>query len=104
MGEYFIGQWSNGTLKPFVDKKGKSGNADRFVGAQPLIIKEDGNNTLYNMRKMNELPNHLALAAQVDLLKQQTLLNFQFIYHKLKATSLDRFVSDNIFKIIGKKF
>ena len=47
--------------------------------------------TQYNLRKMSEMPHALTMAGDVDILKQQALLNFDFLYNKLNAFSLDRY-------------
>ncbi len=81
-----------GCKKSYVDKKGTAGKADRFVAQQPWVIKEDGENIIFNLRKMNELPYHLTLAEMVDALKEHTLLNFTFIYEKMRGIGIDRCV------------
>ena len=45
----------------------------------------------YNLRALNELPYHLTVTENVDDLLEKALLNFEFIYYKLKATSFDRY-------------
>ena len=46
--------------------------------------------TQFNLRKMAELPHALTLAADVDGLKEHVFLNFDYIYCKTKALSIDR--------------
>ena len=50
---------------------------------------------VYNMRKLKELPHHLLHAQQLDKLKSETLVNYEWTLAKLRATSL-RCVLDDI--------
>ena len=60
LAEYFIGKWGPGTNKPYVDHKtGKDSEADRFVAKQPLVFSGKGPKTIFNHRKMGELPYNL---------------------------------------------
>ena len=77
--------------KSYVDKKGVAGESDRFVPKQPLIIKEgdDLTDTIFNRRKMTEMPFHLVHAEMIHELKKNALMDFHWIYQKLRATTID---------------
>ena len=57
------------------------------------LFPVDGH-VIYNLRKLNELPYHLLQANQMDILKMQTLFNYEFTLCKLKATSLFGILDD----------
>ncbi len=38
---YFLGKWSGGVKKSYTDRKGNSGEADRFVAKQPFAFVKD---------------------------------------------------------------
>ena len=40
MSEFFVGKWSDGVKKSYTDRKGNSGEVDRFVAKQPFVFKE----------------------------------------------------------------
>ena len=103
--DYFSGVWSNGRLKPYKNRKGKSGMADRFVAKQPLVFKEGsephngpaghGERTVFNLRKMAELVYHLckaSSASDISRLKDEVLFNFDWLYEKSRATGFIRSV------------
>ncbi|KAK6972688.1 NACHT domain- and WD repeat-containing protein 1-like isoform x3 [Biomphalaria glabrata] len=89
IAEYFQSIWA-GTPKPFT---GNEKGADRLVSNQALFSeppdsKGYGDDRLYNLRKVNELPYHL-LRAQLNVqLKQSCLCNFEWMLAKLCGTSL----------------
>ena len=72
-----------GTLKAYTDNKGTESEADRHVALQPLRF---GN--AYNLRKLTNLPYHRLEAGQMDELKTECLMNFDFIFAKLHAVGL----------------
>ena len=89
--EYFLGLWADGKYKNYVDRKGNEGASDRLVPAMPYQYKAAAEGqSQYNLRKMAELPHALTLAEDVDALKEHAFFNFDFLYCKLKALSLDR--------------
>ena len=44
----------------------------------------------FNLRKLAELSHALTLGGDVNALKEHAFFNFDFLYYKLKALSLDR--------------
>jgi len=64
IAEYFSGKWASTTKtivkKPFRNKKGGTGEADRHVQSQPLLLSGSLESSEYkcNVRKLNLLPYH----------------------------------------------
>ncbi|XP_060587443.1 NACHT domain- and WD repeat-containing protein 1-like isoform X3 [Ruditapes philippinarum] len=83
LADFFSGRWANGHQKPYTSSKGEKGTADRHVALQPNKFGHS-----YNIRKLNNLPFHRCKAKQCDVLKKESLCNFEFLLDKLKATSL----------------
>ena len=84
LSEYFLGTWSKGRAKPFnytqqqrakLGIKGREGQADRKVTAQPLVYYDkEGYRSRFNLRKFSELPFHLIRARKFeDLFKARQL-------------------------------
>lgn len=95
LSEYFIGTWS-GRKKPFHDKEGNFGDAERFISTQPNVFSEDNadDTVVFNHRKLNELPYHLVRAEQIETLKSSVLLNLDWLYNKLRAFGFDSVMDD----------
>ena len=95
LADYFLGKWSNGAQKPYVDKDGTTVFKDRLVARQPLTFSnEKEKRVIFNLRKLNELPYHLLHAGNLKRLKEETLCNFEFLLAKLRATSLESVLDD----------
>ena len=58
-------------------------DVSRQVSSQPLIFSE----SVYNLRKLSELPFHLVHSNQPEKLKDISLCNFEWMLCKLQATS-----------------
>ena len=71
-----------GKKKPFTDKDGKNESEDRHVVAQPIQFGDT-----YNARKLNNLPYHLTMSGKINELREECLLNIEFLLSKLKAIS-----------------
>ena len=67
---------------------------DRLVAKQPLSFQINQEQTIFNYRKLTELPHHLLCSAQLDELKKETLCSFEFLLAKLTATSIDVVLED----------
>ena len=74
-------QYIIGTAKPYSDSKGNHGSADRLVATQPFKF-----GSRYNIRKLMELPCHLAVTGMAGL-KTHVLCNLEWLVAKLVATS-----------------
>ncbi|XP_022094961.1 uncharacterized protein LOC110981600 isoform X2 [Acanthaster planci] len=94
ISEYFMGKWAM-VKKPY---PGNDGGADRLVDPMPLVWTHffpDGmHRQVYNLRKLNELPYHLLHASQMDKLKTEVLVNYEWTLTKLKATGLRSVLDD----------
>ncbi|KAK7479964.1 hypothetical protein BaRGS_00028791, partial [Batillaria attramentaria] len=89
LSHFFAGTWANGNPKPYTDKSGKAGQANRNVGQQPLKFDHS-----FNLRKLNNLPFHSGLAQQREMLKKDCLLNFAFLQTKLQACGVRALLDD----------
>ena len=95
LANFFSGTWAAGAVKGYRDRRGNSAAAERFVASQPLVFKEgDGaTGTVFNLRKMNELPYHLCKLCSprnFDRLKAEVLCNYDFLYEKIRAQGIMR--------------
>ncbi|XP_072034448.1 NACHT domain- and WD repeat-containing protein 1-like [Amphiura filiformis] len=88
----FLGEFSKGTIRPItLTARGKAfDNADRHTSLQPLVFGDD----VFNLRKLQELPYHLAEASMDDALAEQVLFNFNWLLTKLRAFSFLELMSD----------
>ena len=94
MSEYFLGKWSGGVKKPFVNKEGKEMSMDRLVPKQPLMFDSRKDQAIYNLRKLSELPFHLLKSGNFDQMREECLCNFEFLLAKLQGTSLQLLMGD----------
>ena len=94
MSEYFLGKWSGGVKKPFVNKEGKEMSMDRLVPKQPLMFDSREDKEIFNLRKLSELPFHLLHSGNLEQMKQECLCNFEFLLAKLRGTSVHVLMSD----------
>ena len=86
MAEFFLGSWSEGLPKPYVNKSGDRCEMDRLVPMQPNMFAErEDSQSVYNYRKLNELPHHLIKSGDVNFLKKHVVTNFDFLQSKLRA-------------------
>ena len=86
LADYFLGRWAQGEQK--VDSKGNA--KDRHVSRQPLKFS-DG---VFNHRKLTELPYHLLKSKDIERLKRNVLCNYEFLWTKLKASSVHEVMDD----------
>lgn len=103
MAEYFMGVWGGGRKKPFrysaflktrLALTLDDGEEDRDVPEQPLILRRGITGTIYNKRKLNELPFHLAVCKRFDILSEMCVFNYHWLWTKLKVTGLQPLVED----------
>ena len=92
LATYFEGTWSDGKLKPVTlsHRQLVLENVDRQVASQPLKFTE----SIYNLRKLSELPYHLCFSGQLDTLKQIALCNFDWQLSKIHAESYTSLMQD----------
>ena len=94
MSDYFLGKWSSGVKKPFVSKEGKEMSMDRLVPKQPLMFDSGEGKQIFNLRKLSELPFHLLHSGNLEQMKEECLCNFEFLFAKLRGTSLQVLMGD----------
>ena len=103
MAEYFMGVWGGGKKKPFKYSEfikcrlaltANDGEEDRNVPNQPLVLRRGNNGTIYNKRKLNELPYHLTFCKKFDILSEMCVFNYQWLWTKLRVTGLQPLVED----------
>ena len=92
MAEYYLGIWHDKPkpLELYKKKKGSYPNAMRQVPAQPNTFGA----MKFNIRKMNELPHHLTKCGRFDEFVTHICRNYDFLYYKCFATSIDTLLSD----------
>ena len=105
ISDYFLGVWSGTKRKPFkhpamLMAKYKLINDEdeesRNVPEQPFKFEQSGS---YNLRKMSQLPYSLSCCKRYEELKSHVLCNYEYLYNKLKISSVQSILSDyNIFR------
>ncbi|CAC5426735.1 unnamed protein product [Mytilus coruscus] len=82
LSDYFSGTMAYDHKKPFVNRNDGKDSTDRYVASQP--IKYD---STYNGRKLGNLPYHLIMNGNISRLKEECLLNVEFLTSKLDYSS-----------------
>lgn len=96
LADYFLGSWA-GKAKPVKGSaKTVSGStaAPRYVLSQPLAFQDDISTTRFNCRKYDQLPRHMFLARRFEELDNLVLFNYEWLYNKTKALSLQDILGD----------
>ena len=100
ISDYYLGIWSGIKRKPFrhpailMAKYKLIDNEDeecRNVPEQPFKF---GQSDSYNMRKLSQLPFSLSCCKRYEELKSHVLCNYDYIYNKLKISSVQSILSD----------
>ncbi|XP_041349350.1 NACHT and WD repeat domain-containing protein 2-like [Gigantopelta aegis] len=103
ISEYYLGTWSGTEKKPFkyttklmnrLKRTSPESAACRYVPEQPLLLRKTGVSERYNSRKLSQLPYSLINSGQFGLVKSHCFCKFEWIYTKLKATSLQQIIAD----------
>ncbi|XP_064618536.1 NACHT and WD repeat domain-containing protein 2-like [Lineus longissimus] len=104
LADYYLGRWGGIAKKPFqyplkmAEKfhlQNRNCSACRYVPEQPVIfITNNGLKKIYNLRKLSQLPYHLAKSYNHALLKSEVYFNHDWIYAKLKVCSLAELLTD----------
>ena len=92
LSEYFEGIWSGKECKPItlVHRNLNLVGISREVAPQPVQFST----SVYNIRKLNELPYHLLLSKQLEKLKTIVLCNFHWLHTKITTTSFQTVMQD----------
>ena len=85
LAEMYMGEYSEGTIRPITLRKRKKtfDKADRKAALQPLAFGVD----MFNSRKLQELPGHLAEAYMEQELLENCIGKFDWVLAKLQAFS-----------------
>ena len=106
MADFFLGKWASGRKKPFIYPQRvatrmrlerRESEADRKVADQPLFWqrKENGKKvTVYNKRKLIELPYHLLQSGRVNELTKTVIWSYNWMHAKIKAYSPHHVLED----------
>ncbi|XP_061175047.1 NACHT and WD repeat domain-containing protein 2-like [Saccostrea echinata] len=94
IADYYLGIW-HGKPKPLSNngKQTKSQSFDRQVPSQPLTFDCNGQ-VRFNRRKYDQVPRHLYNAERLEELNRLVLFNYEWIYNKIKALSLQHIIAD----------
>ena len=92
LAAYFQGSWGGGKKKPIhlTKRKKTLPDGDRQVSSQPILFGKG----VFNLRKLSELPYHLTHAGKFDVLDEELLFNFEWLYSKLQGESLNKLLVD----------
>uniref|UniRef100_A0A4X2KUG1 NACHT and WD repeat domain containing 1 n=1 Tax=Vombatus ursinus TaxID=29139 RepID=A0A4X2KUG1_VOMUR len=91
LSEFFTGAWSQGIKKPIsLPLLGKPLNFDRKVAPQPLWFSD----TVANLRKLSELPSHLANSGCTEELKKDVLGNMDWISCRVLSSGITSMLED----------
>ena len=98
LADYFLGLWSN-KKKPYTvvshgNKSKTVHKAKRHVISQPLTFGETNGNVNYNRRKYDQVPQHLYFAGRFQEFSDHIIFNYDWLYNKTKALSLDYVLHD----------
>lgn len=88
----FSGKWGGGRKKhiTLTRRKKTLADADRQVSSQPLMFSK----SVFNLRKLSEMPFHLIHSDHTDRLARKVLFNFEWIYGKVRGQSLNEVLDD----------
>ena len=90
----FSGRWGGGRKKriTLTHRKKTLPDADRQVSSQPLMFSK----SVFNLRKLSEMPIHLIYSGLSDRLASEVLFNFEWIYGKVRGQSLSEVLKDYV--------
>ena len=94
MADYYLGVWSNGNAKEFRWPDFPVTKLDRMVPSQPLHYETLDGRIRYNLRKLDQLPRHLHKSGRLDELEELILFNYEWIYNKIQAFSIENVMAD----------
>ena len=90
----FSGRWGGGRKKriTLTHRMKTLPDADRQVSSQPLMFSK----SVFNLRKLSEMPIHLIYSGLSDRLASEVLFNFEWIYGKVRGQSLSEVLEDYV--------
>ncbi|KAH9495509.1 hypothetical protein Btru_013100 [Bulinus truncatus] len=99
LADYFLGTWS-GRPKPAAAPNGRKlpagiTSSDRRVPAQPHTFGDAGEGSFrFNKRMYNQVPRHLHLSGRYKELNSLAFFNYEWLYGKTRALSLQHVMDD----------
>jgi len=93
IADYYLGNWFQKPMK-YKNLNGEEKLVERYVLSQPLTYTSAGGKTDYNQRKYDQVPRHLYLANRLDELNAKVMFNYDWLYNKIKALSLQKILAD----------
>ena len=99
LADYFLGIW-NEKKKPYTvisienSQIRKMHKASRLVMSQPLTFGMKNGCVNYNRRKYDQVPAHLYFAGRFQEFSDHILFNYDWLYNKTKALTLDYVLDD----------
>lgn len=101
LADYFLGTWARkpkpiSSISPEYDAVVKSSGTtgERYVPTQPLTFQLGDSPVKFNRRMYDQVPRLLYKAERFDELNKLVLFNYEWIYNKTKALSLQHIFSD----------
>ncbi|XP_063411269.1 NACHT and WD repeat domain-containing protein 2-like [Mytilus trossulus] len=101
LADYFLGTWANKPkpISPISNEcsaviKASGTSGERFVPEQPLTFQLDNSPVRFNRRMYDQVPRNLYKAERFDELNKLILFNYEWIYSKTKALSLQHIFAD----------
>ena len=87
-----LGKWGGGRKKHITLTRRKKilPDADRQVSSQPLKFSK----SVFNLRKLSEMPFHLIHSGHTDTLNSEVLFRFEWIQGKVRGQSLNDVLED----------
>ena len=88
----YSGKWAGGRKKhiTLTRRKKTIPESDRQVSGQPLMFSK----SVFNLRKLSEMPFHLIHSRQTALLENEVMFNFEWIHGKIQGQSLNDVIED----------
>jgi WD40 repeat protein len=101
LADYFLGTWSNQPkpISPSAPECSKAiaisgSKGERLVPEQPLTFQLGNSPVRFNRRMYDQVPRHLFKAERLEELNKLVLFNYEWIYNKTKALSLQHIMAD----------
>ena len=109
LGHFWLGTWGGYHAKAFkyekfhvgrLKLKSPDSSACRHLPQQPIILNRHGE-IRYNLRKLNQMPYHLAKAGMLEKLMDHVFFHYDWLHGKLCARGIHTVLAD--FKLVKGK-
>ena len=95
IADYYMGKWRGSFQKPYYDPVRKTElQACRLLPEQPMVFGTCDVDERQNVRKMSQLPHSLLHSKRHDDLRSEVFCNFDYLYNRIRATSLQVLLTD----------